>query len=325
MTPAERTMLDLAARVANAGVLTARTPCVLNMSSTSLRCTINSKKEKRLLGRKEQILKDDDDDGEVPAPAPVAGVVAGVNGIDGAQKSKSSATFPRLVEKLKVGPTDTLVATVTLDDDNASPEVLFGEIEHVDGDSEVTKVFESKAGTYTLPLELAKLPKGDLFKRTSGDYNFIVYLAGSKVAEPIAYKAGLVTLSFDNLSSSSDPYASLPEIKHVFRQAEKMPNVLVSQLFAAAVLAPWLVLLGLWFSLGVNVNNLFGSTGNMVWGTAFLASLACSCYLYYVYWLRLNLFQFLGYGSVLWGITAVLGRQALVSHANLRIQDSMKK
>jgi hypothetical protein len=97
---------------------------------------------------------------------------------------------------------------------------------------------------------LAKLPTGDFFNKQSGDYKLTLFVAGAKVSEPISYEAGLISLNFDSLTvQPSGAFQPLPEIQHVFRAEEKMPNVVISQFFALGVLAPWLLLLVLVSSL----------------------------------------------------------------------------
>ncbi|KAJ3191345.1 hypothetical protein HDU67_005884, partial [Dinochytrium kinnereticum] len=76
-----------------------------------------------------------------------------------------------------------------------------------------------------------------------------------------------------------------------------------------------------WGQLGANFSNLFVSIGSLVWGSAFVVALAFSLIHFGVYWANLTLFEFLGYGTPLWLLTLFTGRQALVVHAAIRLED----
>ncbi|KAI8592026.1 Oligosaccharyltransferase subunit Ribophorin II-domain-containing protein [Geranomyces variabilis] len=125
--------------------------------------------------------------------------------------------------------------------------------------------------------------------------------------------------------SEFDVFRMLPEIAHTFRPDEKPANKLLSLVFTIGVLVPWVVLLGSYVALSANVQNLFANSLTATFGSLFIAALAAVMALYYVYWLRLNLFQLLGYGTVLAGVTAAFGRQALVAHAGIAAPVRTKK
>ncbi|KAI8910668.1 Dolichyl-diphosphooligosaccharide--protein glycosyltransferase subunit Swp1 [Powellomyces hirtus] len=160
-----------------------------------------------------------------------------------------------------------------------------------------------------------------------GQTTLKLYIASHDVI-PVSYNVGDIELSFtapQKEESVWDIFHPLPEIKHQFRADEKMPNQLLSSVFSLGVLAPWLLLIGMYVSLSANVKNLFANSPSLTFGSVFIASLAAVMSLYYVYWLRLNLFQLLGYGSVIGVVTAVFGRQALVARAGLRGVTRTKK
>ncbi|KAI8819115.1 Dolichyl-diphosphooligosaccharide--protein glycosyltransferase subunit Swp1 [Fimicolochytrium jonesii] len=159
--------------------------------------------------------------------------------------------------------------------------------------------------------------------------NTLKLYAASRDVTPLAVDLGVVELQVTPAAkdeeSAWDIYRALPEIKHQFRPEEKHANPFLSSVFSLAVLAPWVILLGLYISLSANISNLFANSLTFTFGTLFLASLGSVVALYYVYWLRLNLFQLLGYGSVLGLLTATLGRQALVARAGLKTVSRVKK
>ncbi|KAJ3089162.1 proteasome regulatory particle base subunit [Quaeritorhiza haematococci] len=192
---------------------------------------------------------------------------------------------------------------------------------------EPTFVFQrdaGKDGKYALELDIKSQAFQDALKGQPGNYSMTIYAAGPDVATPVAYQLGTAAFVFpENLDAgrvaSEDPtYSKMPEIHHVFRDAEKMPPSWLSLIFSGLVLAPWLLLLGLWASNGANISNLFASSSLLVFGSAFSACLVAVIGLFYLYWTRLNLFQLLGYGSVLSVVTSIIGRQALVARAALK-------
>ncbi|KAJ3180923.1 hypothetical protein HDU87_001569 [Geranomyces variabilis] len=125
--------------------------------------------------------------------------------------------------------------------------------------------------------------------------------------------------------SEFDVFSVLPEIAHTFRPDEKPAKKLLSLVFTIGVLVPWGVLLASYVALSANVKNLFANSLTATFGSLFTAALAAVMGLYYVYWLRLNLFQLLGYGTIIGCITAALGRQALVAHAGIAAPVRTKK
>jgi len=107
----------------------------------------------------------------------------------------------------------------------------------------------------------------------------------------------------------------LPELAHTFRADPKLPPVAISALFAGIVfVAPWIVLLGLWFSISPSLPRLFSP--NIL---PFTASLGAFEFLLYRYWVDLKLGDVLTYGSILGVITVFTGRHALASIADRRL------
>ncbi|KAJ3163640.1 proteasome regulatory particle base subunit [Geranomyces michiganensis] len=151
---------------------------------------------------------------------------------------------------------------------------------------------------------------------------------GSSAAETATFVLGDLELAFKPVAkpeSEFDVFRVLPEIAHTFRPDEKPANKLLSLVFTIAVLVPWVVLLGSYLALSANVKNLFANSLTATFGSLFIAALAAVMGLYYVYWLRLNLFQLLGYGAIIGFITAAFGRQALVARAGIAAPARTKK
>ncbi|KAI9348140.1 Oligosaccharyltransferase subunit Ribophorin II-domain-containing protein [Obelidium mucronatum] len=252
-----------------------------------------------------------------------------VQGRDGGQIASVSVASPKTLAKpVNVGEGEVLALSVSESDEKDN--VLWAHFAHsTETDAEASFVFEGKgAGKYQLNL--------DVIKKNTFIYNKIKQHPGLyklSVLSKSAPEGVLIgSVNFDirplepvHVLGSTESFAPVKEIYHVFRQAEKMPNALISYAFAAAVVfVPWALLLVLWSGLNVNVSNLSASSSNLFWGSAFLLSLTASCVFFYVYWVQLNLFQLFGYGSVIWSIMGFLGRQALVSRADARLLEEKK-
>ncbi|EMD35454.1 hypothetical protein CERSUDRAFT_157218 [Gelatoporia subvermispora B] len=97
-----------------------------------------------------------------------------------------------------------------------------------------------------------------------------------------------------------------PEIVHTFRPDPALPPRPVSALFSGLVLAPWVVLLGLWSHIRPRVPRLFSPQI-----LPFVSSLAAFEGLLFWYWVDLRLGDVLLYGGVLGLITALTGNKAL--------------
>ncbi|KAF5371595.1 hypothetical protein D9758_003496 [Tetrapyrgos nigripes] len=100
----------------------------------------------------------------------------------------------------------------------------------------------------------------------------------------------------------------LPEIEHTFRPDPKLPPTFISAVFAGAVIAaPWIVLLGLWFSLPSLPLPSLASPSIL----PFTLSIGAFEFLLYKYWVELKLGDVLFYGAILGGVTVFTGRTAL--------------
>ncbi|THH11404.1 hypothetical protein EW146_g8051 [Bondarzewia mesenterica] len=98
----------------------------------------------------------------------------------------------------------------------------------------------------------------------------------------------------------------LPEIQHTFNPEPKMPPRLISAVFTALVLSPWVVLVGLWSAVRPKVPHLFSA--NIF---PFTASLGMFEGLLLWYWVELRLGQILLYGAFAAVLTALTGKRAL--------------
>ncbi|KAJ3008605.1 UNVERIFIED_CONTAM: hypothetical protein HDU68_003019 [Siphonaria sp. JEL0065] len=235
-------------------------------------------------------------------------------------------TAPKTLAKpIVVTEHEVLSLGIVSDSKDAKDETLFAYFVHsTEKEVEASFAFESKGnGKYQLNL--------DFVKKNTFIYNKIKQHPGSYAFSVISQSEGTVNVgavAFDfrpldpvQVLGSTESFEPVKEIFHVFRKDEKMPNVVVSLFFAGAVVVvPWALLVVLWADLKVNLKNLTVSSNNLIWGSAFLVALSASCAFFFVYWVQLNLFELFGYGSVIWSVLALLGRQALVSRADARLK-----
>ena len=93
----------------------------------------------------------------------------------------------------------------------------------------------------------------------------------------------IVTVSL----AQSSMYEPKPEINHIFREPEKRPPSFVSDAFTVVILGTFVLLLGLWVKIGVNVSNFSFSLSAL----GFHSGLALIFGLFFVSWLQMDMFQ----------------------------------
>ncbi|KAH8101107.1 Oligosaccharyltransferase subunit Ribophorin II-domain-containing protein [Cristinia sonorae] len=180
--------------------------------------------------------------------------------------------------------------------------------DEVSGEEGIQPVRVTTGGKAKFELNMAK-PPASLPPTTSTDPLKVTLIIGSFTHDP--FKVDL----FDLFLPASQPapqhpdepsFHSLPEIHHTFRADPKLPPKFISAAFAGLVLAPWVVLLGLWGAIRPTVPHLFSP--NIL---PFLATLSAFEGLLFWYWVDLKLGQVLLYGGILTVPTLVAGKQAL--------------
>ncbi|VDP17130.1 unnamed protein product [Schistosoma margrebowiei] len=110
-----------------------------------------------------------------------------------------------------------------------------------------------------------------------------------------------------NAIIGSGPTTAKPEIDHVFRAPEKRAPPFLALTFTILCLLPLLGLIIAWSVIGFNISNFKFSISNII----FHAGLISICYLYFVYWYRLDMFTTLKYLSILGVPTFLAGHRVL--------------
>lgn len=200
-----------------------------------------------------------------------------------------------------------LLLKFTLKDKSANDGILahqvFVQLVNEETKQEIVFVAEPESvtatnGAYKFELNVATRAKD--FGHSSGKYIVSLIVGDSVISNPFNWKIGAVKLTFPSTSSenlhkgvpkSQAPwlkavYEKKDEIVHLFRTPEKRPAQVVSDAFSILVLAPLIVLFGLWAKIGINFGNLQLSLSALI----FHSSVAAIFSLYALFWLRLNMF-----------------------------------
>ncbi|KAI0070111.1 oligosaccharyl transferase delta subunit [Panus rudis PR-1116 ss-1] len=187
--------------------------------------------------------------------------------------------------------------------------------DEVSGEEGIQPVKVTAGGKAKFELNMAKPPAS--IPPTTADVPLKVELIiGSFVHSPLKVEL------FDLFLPASQPapqhpdepsFHPLPEIHHTFRPEQKLPPRFISAVFAALVLSPWVVLLGLWGHIKPSVPHL--SNPRIL---PFVATLGAFEALLVWYWVDLKLGQVLLYGGILSIFAAFAGKQALTTKGDLR-------
>lgn len=181
-----------------------------------------------------------------------------------------------------------------------------------------------KGNLYSASLDLKQASVLDSLKGTAGIYKASLAVAHFGQVEPVLYKVGSVNLDFPSFkwtprskSRTVREYNLEPLVEqdHQFRSAEKRTSLVWSVAFSGICLSPWLVLLGLWLSFGANLRHFSFNPKILVANMVFVGCIACSMFVYYLYFTKLNVFHTLAALCSLFLPTLLSGRAALRHHA----------
>lgn len=237
-------------------------------------------------------------------------------------QSSSRRTFElnypgQLGQKLPVDHKETIqmtFAVVNSEKENFLPHQAFVRLTHKATKSEIVYIAEADASKlYKFELDLGG--QLDEFKSKSGDYSLTLLLGDALTANSVAWTVGdlEVKLPEEEAGANKEPgiYEPKPEIRHLFREPEARPSMLVSNAFTVLVLSPLLLLLACWAKLGVNVANFPFSLS----GLGFHAGLGAIFMLYLYFWLQLNMFETIKYLVVVGVVTFLCGNSLLANIA----------
>ncbi|ETN75720.1 ribophorin II [Necator americanus] len=218
------------------------------------------------------------------------------------------------------------------------PHQVFVLFKHSSGAEVFYTADVQTGGKYLLDINLAKAHKD--FEGLSGKYTAHLIIGDARIRSPIDWPFADFSLTIPPTQKHVEPkshrieYDPKPEIKHVFRQPEKRPPTIVSDAFTVICLAPLLLLLILvgftnyleftncltllnimqWLRIGMN----FGNMPVSIWTLFFHLGLAALFGLYFVFWLRLNMFDTLKYLAGISAFTYLAGNRVLRAIAEKR-------
>lgn len=232
--------------------------------------------------------------------------------IDSDTGTKSNKlTYPQTSHGLSVRQKDKLQLSFsvlsTATNQPMTVHQAFVKVTHLESAAEIIYVAEADMNdVYKFEMDLdteAELLKG------SGKYSLTLMLGDAVVSNPINWNFCEMNLelSSDPLSDPTSPFLSKPEIKHLFREPEARPPQSVSTVFTLLCLSPVLVLVILWFLLGVNISNLPLSPSAL----GFHGGLGSIFALYVYFWLELNMFEVMKYLFFLGVATFISGNYLL--------------
>ncbi|KAN0127136.1 Oligosaccharyltransferase subunit Ribophorin II domain containing protein [Lactarius tabidus] len=246
-----------------------------------------------------------------------------VSGPDGGKLRSETISLQKRPEPIVLGASDTLKFTFQVTeqttDNGVQPHQTFLRFfDSTTGEEGIQPVKVTSSGKAKFELNMAKPPSS---LPPSGDAPLHVsLLLGSFVHSPATLEL------FDLHIPASAPapvhpdeqfYHPRPELAHTFRPDPKLPPRIVSAFFTALVVAPWVVLLGLWGAVKPSAPHLLSLSI-----LPFVLSLVLIEGLLFWYWVELRLGQILLYGSGAATLAILTGKQALLGIAARRTSNS---
>lgn len=161
------------------------------------------------------------------------------------------------------------------------------------------------------------------FGGESGIYSVELIIGDASISNPTLWQLAEVALSFQQggvgeTKAQDYTYKDKPEINHVFNSPDPRPSSFMSLTFTALCLAPLVVLIGLWTSLGVNISNFPFSLVSVVFhiGLASIFGLFC------LFFIQLDMFTTLRYLFMVGVVTFFCGNSMLSTIAAKRKEPS---
>lgn len=212
----------------------------------------------------------------------------------------------RLVVKFSLGGRIVHQAFVRLECQQSAREVIF--VAEVDSN-----------GIYKFDMDIGS--KASELGIKSGKYNVELIIGDAIISNPFRWTLAEAELRITGpaaAQATSSPAAPIrgmrPEIKHMFREPERRPPPVISTLFTGLVIAPLVILFGIWIKLGINVSNFSFSLS----GLLFHGGLAAIFGLFFVFWLKLDMFTTSRWLLLFGLITFLAGHRLLSSIASQR-------
>jgi len=145
----------------------------------------------------------------------------------------------------------------------------------------------------------------------SGEYSIGVIVGDSLLQHGVTWSVGKISLNVAQApAETKDLFAAQPDIVHAFRPDERRTNGFIAFVFTILCGAPFAFLLLALLRSGVQYGFAGGAT-DFMWTAIFQGSIAFILFLYFLYWVSLNIFQALGAVSLAAIVAVVSGNRAL--------------
>lgn len=261
---------------------------------------------------------------KVLAKIMVEGVEIGVGDKDHSSISKPiKLTFPEKVSKvLEADYHQKLVMTFNLKDiiNNQLVTVhqTFIRLVHETTKQEIFFVAEADNNdNYKFILDVGATGK-DSFNNLSGRYKMSLIVGDNAMQIPISWSLGDIILTFAGETKTTKRQERItepkPTIEHMFRIPEKRPPKLVSTAFTILTVSPMLIMFVVWAKAGANVDNFSFSLATVVFHVGLCGIFA----LYYMFWIKFDMFYTMKLLGLIGGITFVGGNKMLANMAASR-------
>jgi len=144
-----------------------------------------------------------------------------------------------------------------------------------------------------------------------GDYSLSVIVGDALVSQGSTWTLGKISLK--NVAATpdvKDPFAAQVDIEHTFRPEERTNKALLAFVFTIACGAPFVLLVLTLLGSGLKVHFPGGPT-DFLYSAVFQGSIAAILFVYFLYWVSLNIFQALGLVSLVAVVAVISGNRAL--------------
>jgi len=149
-----------------------------------------------------------------------------------------------------------------------------------------------------------------------GEYTLSVIVGDALLNHGVTWSVGKINLvvpagvASKGASQASDAFIAQPDITHAFRPEERRTNGLIAFVFTILCGAPFVLLILTLMGFGLKYSFPGGAT-DFLYTAIFQGSIATILFLYFLYWVSLNIFQALALVSIVGVVAIVSGNRAL--------------
>ncbi|GAB0098272.1 Dolichyl-diphosphooligosaccharide--protein glycosyltransferase subunit 2 [Sergentomyia squamirostris] len=255
----------------------------------------------------------------------VASLEVGIGDSDSSSAvKKQSVDYPKTLQQdLSADSQQKIVMKFSLVDETTGKAITvhqaFVRFENVQTHEEIVFVAEQDTSkVYKFDMDVGGR-SGD-FNHMSGKYSMDLIVGDASLSNSFRWNVAGINLKFSQDSTGrsanghADVYKPKAEIIHQFRVPEKRPARFVSDLFTGICCVPLLILLILWIKLRVNISNFPLSLSAI----GFHLGLGAILFLFFVFWVQLDMFTTIRYLLPLALFTFLCGNRFLRSLAAKR-------